>query len=135
MCMIDGADPVRIVSHETRRARERHRCGECRREIEPGEQYEHVFGFWEGDSVAYDTCAHCVTAREWLEEVCSGFCYRGVLEDLVEHQEDYASQWLGRAIHGMRNGWRRRDGSAMAIPPKPNPASLLPVWKRGAAGG
>lgn len=48
------------------KANKTHRCSECRGAISPGEKYERVFLVYQGDSGAYKTCMHCVSARNWL---------------------------------------------------------------------
>lgn len=60
-------------------------------------------------------CPQCLAARKWLERVCSTWMYEGVLADLESHFEDapypVSSFPLGRLVVGMRNKWRRRDGT------------------------
>ena len=42
-----------------RTARKEHECDECGCKIKKGEEYEYVFGVWDGISVAYKTCKDC----------------------------------------------------------------------------
>lgn len=112
MCMIDHADQITVLSDGILTARKPHRCGECHRVIEPGERYLRTTGVFDGFAT-YKTCLQCVAVREWLSQVCSGWIYTQVGEDLAEHFYEGYGMWLGRAVIGMRNHWRKRDGSLM----------------------
>lgn len=120
MCMIDNADgkwdalePLHMVV-----ARKAHRCGECQRVIQSGEQYERgAFADDYGISTV-KTCAHCVAVRSWLDVQCDGFLFQGVLEDLEEHWQDDTllhGRYLALAIAGMRKRWARADGTPMRV--------------------
>ena len=131
MCMIDGADEMfHFYQRTQQKARKTHKCGECCREIQPREMYERAYGVYEGRGQTFKTCTHCMGARRWLDIVCSGFLHDGVAEDLREHADDYESQWLARAVYGISNCWRRRDGTMLPIPREPNPSCLKPHWER-----
>ena len=45
-------------------ARKQHRCSECRRPIQPGEQYRRIFGIWRRDAFAYKQCKECIDVFE-----------------------------------------------------------------------
>lgn len=121
MCMADYGDGGWLRHRLTTPvANKVHRCGECGRDIQPGERYERDEGLmgYDGDARGYcaKTCENCVAARSWLERVCRGWIYEMVYEDLREHWDDgwdLRSLWLGRALVGMRNRWKRRDGTLM----------------------
>jgi hypothetical protein len=119
--MVDIAEPSKVHRAVVRVARKEHNCDECRRTITPGEKYEAATGLgYDGPWWFYcKTCEHCMWARKWLNAECNGFVYVGVLEDLEEHwTEDplVRDLDLGRRIVGMRNRWRKKDGSLMAVP-------------------
>lgn len=118
MCMIDDTEGWKVHSEVERTARKPHKCGECQREIAVGEKYLFAKGLpYDGDGwEQFKTCLQCRAAAKWLVNVCSGYLYNGVLEELEEHWEEnasYHSLWLGRAIIGMRRKWKRSDGSMM----------------------
>ena len=48
------------------KANKTHRCSECHGAIFAGEKYERAFVVYDGNSGAYKTCLHCVSARNWL---------------------------------------------------------------------
>lgn len=122
MCRVD--DTISVLSDERPRAKKPHRCGECHRTIEPGEHYERVTGLWEGELVTHKTCLQCCSVREWLANVCSGWVYSEVAEELLEHFYEGYGMWLGRAVVSMQNQWRKRDGSLML--PMDLPDRLIP---------
>ena len=114
----------------TRTARKPHRCDECGRTIEPGEQYKIGAGIYDRSAWHAKQCRHCVAATTWLQAECGGFLHNAVREDLEEHWSEVLprSLWLGRAIVGMRRRWRRRDGTLLAVlePWNPVPPELRP---------
>lgn len=112
MCMYDNGEySAEFHSEVTRKARKRHKCGECERFIEPGENYERVVGKWDGEISTYLTCEHCVAARGWLSHECGGWLYEMVEEDLQEHvpkirgAKGYIE--LLRLVIGMKNSWKK----------------------------
>jgi len=88
MCMIDNAEPWTVFRSETRRAAKVHKCHECSRPIEVGEQHEYATGLIDGTWLTMRTCAHCTEARRWLLVVCNGYLFGGVWEDLLEHWDE-----------------------------------------------
>ncbi len=115
MCMIGGCDEfVEVLSATQPAARKPHKCIECFRTINPGEQYDRHEGILEGEWMTYKTCLQCLSVREWLAVVCSGWMYGGVLEDIREHFHEGYGIWLGRATVSMKKKWRKRDGTLMA---------------------
>ena len=115
MCAIDFEGP-KFIEITTPTARLPHRCCECHRQIDPGERYEVAAGRWD-DFEVFKTCAHCVSARQWLEKECDAFIYGEVEMDLHQHaKEGKEPMRLYRYVAAMRRGWRRRDGRLMAVP-------------------
>ena len=66
-----------------RTAKAEHKCGECGRAIEPGEEYERACGKCEGQWFVAKTCADCVAIRKAL--VCGSWIFGTLYDDLVEH--------------------------------------------------
>jgi len=62
------------------------KCDECYREIKIGEEYEHVYGRWDGVWSTYRTCQDCLSVRNSF--FCDGYCYTMIYENLQEHIND-----------------------------------------------
>lgn len=123
MCRIDGADRSEVLQSAMRKARKEHRCSECRRTIQPGEQYQYDVTLYEGSMDTNKTCAHCMVARAWLLENCGGYIYGEVIEEVQEHGEEYRQLRipLYRVAAAARRKWQRFGGGLMPIPaPPPN---------------
>lgn len=120
MC-VDVDEPIQIFDETKPVARKQHKCNECRRVIEKGEQYYRMRGmdyyreYWFG----YVCCLQCLAATRWLLEVCNGFLYEGVHEDLQEHVEEnyYPIRTLSlvRLTNYMGNRWRRKNGDLISV--------------------
>ena len=54
-------------------ARKTHRCCECLRIIEPGEEYQNEFGIWEGEPSTLKTCEECAGLRASYNAL--GYCH------------------------------------------------------------
>ena len=81
-CSID-CDEVSELDHaEMRKARKWHTCGECRRDIEPGEKYEVYTIYREREFSSHKTCLGCKRIREHLCKY--GWIFGGVAEQVVE---------------------------------------------------
>lgn len=117
--MIEWAESYEASRQQMRTATVAHKCTECYRLIEPGEKYEVTDGLMDGHWDHWKTCLHCLAARDWLIQECSGYVYASVLEDLLEHWQGELMRELalGRRIVGMRRKWHRRDGALMAVLP------------------
>lgn len=81
-----GGEPegyCEFIHIEDRKARKPHKCCECRKQILPGEKYEHARGKYEGDMWTADTCLIC---REIAEAFyCDGRRFGGELWDDMEY--------------------------------------------------
>jgi len=120
MCMIDGAFDWEFFEEKNPTARKQHTCGECRRDILPGEKYSYAAGRIEGEFEQYKTCAHCRTAAALLITHCGGFVYESVQEDLVDHMDE-SLPWSSEAktyVEAMFRRWQRKDGAGLM--PVPN---------------
>ena len=51
------------------KARKEHKCCECWKVINPGDEYQDTAGFWEGLLYTYKTCERCGDLRDALYEV------------------------------------------------------------------
>ncbi len=71
------------------KARKQYKCYECHSIIEIGEQYEYIFGVWNGESDVFHTCEKCADLRDSMEEL--GFCptYGELLADHKEYLNEY----------------------------------------------
>ena len=73
MCDCDFYNGPDVFHEITRRARKRHRCGECRGLIAPGCHYYESRGLWDGEWGTHKTCGSCyVIAHTLLDRYCFG---------------------------------------------------------------
>lgn len=107
-------DYVNLIDQSTRKARKIHKCAECRRSIRVGESYFHEYLAYEGKRYGYNTCAHCMQARDfYIHEIQGEFSYG----DLYECLSDYSYEWPNKFyLDGMRRSWTKRDGTLWKIP-------------------
>jgi hypothetical protein len=124
MCIVDecSGDGPEVSAETTPIARKPHICGECRREIEPGERYRRVFMVCDGDASTYRSCRHCMVAQEWLSANCGGYVFTAVAEDIHEHIGEYPAlaEGLQFLLNGMRGRWRDEAGRvALHLPVLP----------------
>lgn len=120
MCMVDDDCMPEFYTERRPKARKQHRCGECRREIEPGERYMSANGKMDGEIFYEKMCLQCANAADLLNTYCGGYLFGGVAEDLSAHI-CYTLPWrmqAARAVVGMRRQWRRFDGSGLMTPNK-----------------
>lgn len=81
MCNCSDYERPSVYQDVARKARKRHRCGECRGLIEPGTFYHETRGLWEGQWSTQKTCGSCwVVAHTLLD------CYS--FGDLIECLND-----------------------------------------------
>jgi hypothetical protein len=108
MCRAEDGEPWKVFHKAKLTARTVHKCGECSRNIAPGEFYSRAAGLLDGSSgwVTIKTCSHCCAMSGWLDAMCGGWVYGEVLEELIEHwDEGYKSLAFGRLIAGMKHQW------------------------------
>ena len=123
MCMwdADSCEYWEFHSSVIRKARKRHKCGECNRLIELAERYERVVGKWDGNIDTYLTCLYCVAAREWLEHECGGWLYTAIEEDMHEHLGEMQGGSyirLARLVIGIQRGWKQFFAPGLMPVPK-----------------
>lgn len=85
MCYCDF-DPPEFYNHKTVVGRKQHRCVECLRVIEIGEEQEVASGKWEGDFETFRTCKDCVSLRKSMGLDCFA---HGMLVDDVSQADPY----------------------------------------------
>lgn len=124
MCRTDGGDGPAVSSTTTQKARKTHKCGECGREIQPGETYTRTWGIWDGFASTYKTCSHCAIPEEWLAINCDGYIFGEIIDDIDEHGRDYQRADLRALAAGAAKKWRTDDGLLMPVPPLPPRLSL-----------
>lgn len=105
MCDCDAYDRPAVFEQVTRRARKRHRCGECQGLIEPGASYHESRGLWDGQLSTHKTCGSCFVVAHTLLD-CYAFGY--LAEDLDEYWLDlrHRNSPTRIAVAGMKR--RRR---------------------------
>jgi len=78
---IDQGDSASFSSEKTLVARVPHRCCECGDIIRPGQEYERMFGVWDGKTSTYKTCIPCAEVRRAF--FCT-FTFETIWEDFEE---------------------------------------------------
>lgn len=120
MCRVQDCEPWKVFVSKHRKARKEHQCCECERAILKGEIYYYAKGLMEDRWDYLHMCSHCEAASKWLMEVCRGYLFYGVLEELEEHffDEDapISSIGLGRLVVRMRHKWRNYRGELVEVP-------------------
>lgn len=104
-CVCDYYESPTVYSLTKPVARQVHKCTECGRAINPGDQYEKVFGVWDGDAGTHKTCARCVAMREWVKAhvPCLCWAHGNMRNDVIQTARSYAHEAPG-LLFGM---WRR----------------------------
>lgn len=83
-CVTVGLDDfARTISDKTRTARKKHKCGECRILIQPGDKYEHYTGVFDGEIFTAKTCNDCLSLRNAF--FCEGYYWEQIWNDMHEH--------------------------------------------------
>lgn len=88
-CECDADVGPSVYDGRTVVARKEHKCTECGRTINPGEEYEYVFGVWDGAAQTFKTCEECEGLGQSLVEL--GFCieHGGIRETHQEYLSVY----------------------------------------------
>ncbi|QDV86960.1 hypothetical protein TBK1r_60650 [Stieleria magnilauensis] len=85
------------------KARKVHRCGECLRDILPGERYEYVSGIWkDSGGSTHKTCADCVRLREVIGIECYAY---GLMMDAIDYRDGGEGEAFAKR---RRENWERR---------------------------
>ena len=88
--------PAIFESNEIK-ARKRHKCCECGRDINPGDTYEYCSGLWDGRWGHYKTCETCADIRE---SVSATICTNS--GELYESYEYLVGQEVADRVFGKR---------------------------------
>ena len=87
MCCCDYDGPTIYDARDTR-ARKKHVCSECLRDIGVGETYERVDGLWEGHWSHFATCDDCLLVRKIIDDATECFCLcHGQLMDWTDERD------------------------------------------------
>ncbi len=120
MCRIQGCEPWDCYRYGRRTARKDHQCMDCYRTIQRGEPYHYATGLADGRWSDMKICQHCEAAAEWLREVCNGYLYGAIGEELEEHWDEdltFRSRALAMAVLGHRRRWQKfRGDGLMPVP-------------------
>ncbi len=76
MSLMCGCDPdsyPEIFRVAYLKARKPHKCEDCGKTIQQGEEYEYSFQVYEGDASSTKSCLACAGIRESLADL--GFCF------------------------------------------------------------
>jgi len=92
----------------TRKAAKQHKCCECGKLIEKGEQYQYSSGIWDDEPASYKQCANCYSImcavassvdyseegasfgdlREWFDNfICAGFTGKEWIKGMADQIE------------------------------------------------
>ena len=95
-CLVDRSNVYDLYCREIKTkilaARNSRKCGECGKEINPGEKYEHYTGCQDGSFFHASTCLLCVELRN---QFCCVYYFGSVLEDIKEAFSDKEDISLG----------------------------------------
>ncbi len=105
------------VLHESNpRARKRHRCELCIRDIEVGETYNRQRSIYDGEPYVFKACEHCMALVHVFDE-SNAYWYddEGYTIDSIA-DVDPANLREARFQVQWRRKWRRRDGDLYPVP-------------------
>lgn len=109
MCICDDYERPAVFQEVKRRAKKRHRCGECRGLIEPGTAYHESRGLWDGQWSTHKTCGACYVVAHTLLD-----CYS--FGDLVECLDwDIDLDRRGNSARVALAGMKRRRRAAERV--------------------
>lgn len=77
-------------------ARKPYKCGECYRQIQPGEQYEMCTMLFEGD---WSRCKTCLDCRSVTNAFFCGFTFKTVWQDLENSFRDSSGRFPEDKVH------------------------------------
>ena len=106
MCDCYWDNPPTFYDCRTVKGRKEHRCSECLRTIEKGEQHEYVKGLWDGDFGTFRTCGDCMAMTGEIEVTC--WCHGQLMDEIDER--DYPGVQSVVDFHERRAAnWVRLD--------------------------
>ncbi len=107
-------DPT-VLHESTPRARKRHRCSLCNRDIDAGETYNRQRSIYDGEPYVFKACEHCMALVRVIDESHAYWYDEGyTLDDIVDLTP--ANLCEARFLVQWRRKWRRRDGALYPVP-------------------
>lgn len=89
-----AADEAYDVYHEqTLRARKRHRCNACQRDIEPGHYYARIFMIYDGQKDHVKRCGACQKTHLHLRGLCRSVSSDMWPDECLGCGLDYVNEW------------------------------------------
>jgi hypothetical protein len=111
MCDCSDFSAPAVFKEVTRRARKRHRCGECKGLITPGCHYWESRGLWEDQWSTHKTCGSCYVIAHTILP-----CYLfGDLMDCIDSDPDLGDRITGHNERIAYMGMLQRRAEAMRI--------------------
>lgn len=106
VCVDYGGPYAEFYTESMVKAKKKHKCCECGKEIEPGETYEKITGKWDSFIETYRTCKNCLNIKEVF--FCEGWLFEGMKEALYEHLQDilYYGEFPGECLVKLESGAR-----------------------------
>lgn len=142
MCIYVDDDGAETLDSGERRARKQHKCGECRRMIEPGELYQFWVTLYDGNFSTQKMCSHCWATIDVGAQITGcprnwywGFVFEtydddgAFVGDIIHNHELTRRQTALMRLcshHGKRS-WRRPDGSLHDVPRAVGPLKWRPT--------
>jgi len=74
-----------IYREEYRKARKIHKCCECKKDINPGQEYKYAVGKWEGEFNYYRWCLECDEIKIYI---MNRFSESIIFGELLETQKE-----------------------------------------------
>jgi hypothetical protein len=87
-CAIDGTSDYEfdsVMSVNLIKSRTVHTCGECGKNIQPGEEYELYRAVFDGSPERYKTCLDCLSFRD---NFFGDWCFGSLWEQFRYHMDD-----------------------------------------------
>ena len=100
-----GDDYAEATHTKVLTARKVHKCGECYRMIQPGEQYEMCTMLYEGD---WSRCKTCLDCRSVTDAFFCGFTFESVWEDLGNSFRYSDGRFPEDKVHLLTNAAREK---------------------------
>lgn len=112
MCNCDDYDPPSVYNESEPKAKKEHRCSECRRTIEVGEQYLRIEGCWDGVWSTSKVCRHCSAMADVMRSISECFCpsMGNMLCEFFDEDRDGHGTLPARLYHSARRKWRYKRG-------------------------
>ena len=104
MCDCSDFEAPAVFEDVVRRARKRHRCGECQSLIKPSHSYWESRSLWDGRWSTHQTCGSCSVVGRTLVD-CYTFCG---LADCLAEDYDLEDRIQGRDVRVAYAGMLRR---------------------------